>query len=189
MEGPAAAAAATFPGGKPRPRYAMHGMQQQSQDGCGGGELDVEVRGWSLEVLAALCAVSRTMEGDGGTEGGLREGGREGGFHDGHDDQKNMVVRLVKHVPGLVRSLVLLLDLPTAAPLAGRLLATLARGGMEGRTELESQKRLLTHYAFRPGGEVAAELLWSIFLAPPDEEEEEEEGEEEEEEEEDGMNQ
>jgi len=199
MEGPAAAAAAaaaaTFPGGKPRPRYAMHGMQQQYQDGSGGGELDVEVRGWSLEVLAALCAVSRTMEGDGGTEGGLREGGKEGGFHDGNDDQKNVVVRLKKHVAGLVRSLVLLLDLPTAAPLAGRLLATLARGGMEGRTESESQKRLLTHYVFRPGGEVAAELLWSVFLAPPDEEEEEEEeeegeeGEEEEEEEEDGMDQ
>jgi hypothetical protein len=52
---------------------------------------------------------------------------------------------------------------------------------------------LLTYYAFRPGGEVAAKLLWSVFLAPEEEEEEEEEDEDEdedeEEEEEDGMDQ
>ena len=199
MEGPAPAA--TLPAGKPCPRYAMLGgkkeqqqQQYQQQDGS-GGEMDAEIRGWSLEVLAALCSVSTatTKEGEEVTEGELRGGRTERGFRDNEKGQKDVVARLLKHVPGLVRSLILLLDFSTAASLAGRLLAMLARGGEEGRRALETHKRLLTYYAFRPGGEVAAKLLWSVFLAPEEEEEEEEEDEdedeEEEEEEEDGMDQ
>ncbi|GAB5033154.1 Hypothetical protein NocV09_01201080 [Nannochloropsis oceanica] len=184
MEGPGPAA--TLPAGKKRLRYVMLGgkkeqqQQQHQQKNGGGGEMDAEVRGLSLEVLAALCSVSiaTTMEMEGETEEELREGRMEGGFRDNGNGQKDVIERLLKHVPGLVRSLILLLDVSTAASLAGRLLATLARGDDKGREALENHKRLLTYYAFRPGGEIAAKLLWSVFLAPEEEEEEEEEKEE-----------
>ena len=116
-------------------RYT-HPPQRQQQ-------VDTEVRDWSLEVLASLCAF------------------------------REVRAALLEHVPGLVHSLVVLL--PTTPQMAGHLLSTLAASG--GRPALEACKGLLTHYAFR--GEVAAELLWSVFLAPAslqEDEEEEEEG-------------
>lgn len=126
--------------------------------------LDVELRNWSLEILSLLCP-----------------------FHEVH-------AKIFELVPGLPRSLIFLLRreadgaaagdrLGTHPPrLAARILTTLASAGGEGggRAEMTSLRPLLTHYAFRPGGELAAQVLYAAFLAPaPSEEDEENEGEEE----------
>jgi hypothetical protein len=55
--------------------------------------------------------------------------------------------------------------------MAARMVVTLAREdegtGGRGRAEMEGLRHVLTHYALRPGGDVAAEVLWAVFLAPP----------------------
>ena len=98
---------------------------------------DVEVRDWSLEVLFHLCS-----------------------YRDLHG-------KLFEAVPGLMRSLLLIVDTKTGRPetpeMVGKMICQLASEG-RGQRELELLKPVLIHSAFK--SEAAAQLLWNLYFAP-----------------------